>query len=83
MDWPFSTYVTHPRPKVISGIAEIAGDRGGSWQVTTIYIEDQFGRRRMYRHADYDERRQIEMSLHVLAGGDIGRAYRRSMEAYL
>lgn len=73
MDWPFETFIPQP-PRRVSGFAEIVGNSHGGWHIGQIYVGPQF------RQADRDERKQIEMSLHTLAGGAIGRAYRKTME---
>lgn len=75
MDWPFETLIHRPQTKRVCGVAEIVG-REGVWQVGQIYVSDRLG----WRHADRDEQREISWSLHALAGGDIGRAYRRSLK---
>lgn len=75
MDWPFETLIHRPQPKKVCGVAEIVGREGGVWQVGQIYVADRLG----WRHADRDEQREISWSLHTLAGGNIGRAYRKSL----
>ena len=77
MDWPFETFLPSPilPPRRVSGVAEIVGRRNGAWQIGNIYLLEHG-----VRIAGYDERREIEMRLQTMAGGDIGRAYRRSME---
>lgn len=75
MDWPFETIIHRPVPKRICGVAEIVGGEGGVWQVGQIYVADRCG----WRHADCHEQKDIAWNLHTLAGGDIGRAYRKSL----
>ena len=76
MDWPFETNICRPVPRRICGFAEIVGKEGGVWQVGQIYVSDRLG----WRHADHDEALDIAWTLHLLAGGDIGRAYRKSIK---
>lgn len=77
MEWPFATYIMQPLPRKIEGIAEVAGTRDGSWEVRDIWIKTGH---RTYRSASYDERQQIKLTLELLAGGQIGRAYRESTQ---
>lgn len=76
MDWPFETYIMRPLPMRVKGIAEIAGNRNGFWEVRDIWIQQDGN---LFRAAGHDERKQIELSLQMMAGGKIGKAYRDSL----
>ena len=76
MDWPFDVFVQHP-PRRIAGVAEIVGERNGSWEIGQIYVRNDEG---AVRHADVAERRDVSLSLFMLASTAIGRAYRKTME---
>lgn len=77
MDVSFEVILKDPVPHKVRGIAEVAGDPKGRWEVRDIWIATHpFG----YRLAGYDERQNIRLALHMLAGGDIGRSYRGSLK---
>jgi len=76
MDLRFDVFVPIPVPRRVRGIAEIAGDARGKWEIRDIWIEiSPFG----FRLAGYDERKTIRSALHAMAGSDIGRYYRGSL----
>lgn len=77
MDWPFETYIKRPLHRRVKGVAEIAGQRNGAWEIRNVWIETG---ENLFRPADYDERKQVEISLQMMAGGKIGRAYRKSLK---
>ena len=77
MDWPFDVFLLRPVPRRVQGLAEIAGDWRGNWEIKDIWISTA---PKTFRLADHAERQQISLSLHMMAGGEIGRAYRKSIQ---
>lgn len=75
MDWPFETLIHLPQPKKVCGVAEIVGDSKGEWDIGHVYVRNHHG----FRFADHIERREVCLTLYTLAGGNIGRAYRKSL----
>jgi hypothetical protein len=74
MDFPYCVF--GHATGLLRGVAEIAGTGPDRWQIANIYVQDAG----VLRHAGRDEYQQITWVLQVGYGGDIGRAWRASLE---
>lgn len=75
MDWPFHLPAHGRCRPPLSGFAEIAGGLH-EWIIANVYVSDTWG----WRMADRDEHALVALSLHMLWGGAIGRAWRAAQE---